>query len=190
MRITSKATLLLISAVAVWAGPVLADPPAHAPAHGWRKKNDPHYVGFAGRQWERDFDISSGRCNRQEIATVLGGIAGGVIANRIAEPENRTVATIVGAIAGAVIGNRIGRELDEADRGCFGHALEIAQPGQRITWTNETSGLRYEMQPGAASPRHGASCREYTLVTVSGRERSTQTGVACQSQPGIWQAAR
>jgi surface antigen len=189
MRIAAKAALSMALSFAVWTATALAQPPAHAPAHGWRKKNDPHYVGYAGKQWERDFDISSGSCNRQEIATVLGGIAGGVIANRVAD-EHRTVATIVGVIAGAVIGNRIGRELDEADRGCFGHALEIAQPGQRITWTNESAGVRYEMSPGAASPRHGAACRQYTLVTVAGRDRGTQTGVACQSQPGVWQAAR
>jgi surface antigen len=189
MRITAKAALLMVSSLAVWAGPAFADPPAHAPAHGWRKKNDPHYVGYTGNQWASDFNISSGSCNRQEIATVVGAIAGGVIANRVAD-EHRTVATIVGVIAGAVIGNRIGRELDEADRGCFGHALEIAQPGQRVTWANDTAGVRYEMTPGNASPRHGASCREYTLVTVTGRDRASQTGVACQSQPGVWQAAR
>jgi surface antigen len=189
MLSTAKATLLVVS-LAAWSAPVFADPPAHAPAHGWRKKHDPNYVGYTGNQWERDFDISSGSCNRQEIATVIGGIAGGVIASRVAQPENRTVATIVGAIAGAVIGNRIGKELDEADRGCFGHALEIAQPGQRITWTNEAMGVRYELSPGADRPRNGAACREYTLVTIAGRERSPQTGVACQSQPGVWQVAR
>lgn len=189
MQITTGATVLMVAAFAAWAGPAFADPPAHAPAHGWRKKNDPHYVGYTGHEWERDYDISSGRCNREEIATVIGAIAGGAIANRVAD-EHRTVATIVGVIAGAVVGNRIGRELDEADRGCFGHALEIAQPGQRITWTNEAAGVRYEMSPGAASPRQGASCREYTLVTFAGRERSAKTGVACQSKPGVWQAAR
>jgi surface antigen len=187
MRITSAAAILTLSSFAV-CGSAFADPPAHAPAHGWRKKNDPHYVGFTGHAWQRDFDISSGRCNRQEIATAVGAVVGGAIANRVAD-EHRTVATIVGVIAGAVIGNRIGRELDEADRGCFGHALEIAQPGQRITWANEAAGVRYEMSPGAGSTRNGQSCREYTLVTVAGRERSTQTGVACQSQPGVWQAA-
>ena len=152
MRSIAKATLLILPAMMAWATPVFADPPAHAPAHGWRKKNDPHYVGYTGKQWEQDFDISSGSCNRQEIATVIGAIAGGVIANRVAD-EHRTVATIVGVIAGAVIGNRIGRELDEADRGCFGHALEIGQMGQRITWTNEANGLRYELSPGADRPR-------------------------------------
>ena len=35
--------------------PALSQPPPHAPAHGWRKKNDPYYVGYTGRQWERDF---------------------------------------------------------------------------------------------------------------------------------------
>jgi surface antigen len=190
MNLTTHCKVLVIGAVlGAWVAPVLADPPAHAPAHGWRKKNDPTYVGYSGKQWTNDFDISSGNCNREEIATVIGAVAGGAIAHRVAE-EHETVATIIGVIAGAVIGNKIGRELDEADRGCFGHALEIAQPGQRITWTNEANGLRYEMSSGPNRPRGSTPCREYTLVTVSGRDRSSQTGVACQSQPGVWQAAK
>ena len=48
MRFTAKATLLMVSSLVVWAGPAFADPPAHAPAHGWRKKNDPDYVGYTG----------------------------------------------------------------------------------------------------------------------------------------------
>jgi surface antigen len=191
MSFNAKATLLMVSSFIVWAAPVLADPPAHAPAHGWRKKNDPHYVGYTGKQWDHDYDITGGSCNRQEIATVIGGIAGGAIARRVAEPENRTVATIVGVIAGAVIGNRIGKELDEADRSCFGHALEIGQTGQRITWTNETNGLRYELSPGADRPRATQACREYTLVTIADRrDRTSHTGLACQSAPGVWQVAQ
>jgi surface antigen len=186
MRTFGKATLLIASSLIVWAGSAFADPPAHAPAHGWRKKHDPYYVGYTGVSWERDYEISSGRCNREEIATVVGGIVGGAIAHRVAE-EHPAVGTIVGVIAGATIGNRIGRELDEADRGCVGHALEIAQPGQRVTWTNAAVGQRYELTPGGASARNGASCRDYTLVTIAGKQRSTQTGVACQSQPGVWQ---
>ena len=188
MSTTAKGTLLVLSSLAVWAGAAFADPPAHAPAHGWRKKHDAQYVGYTGVAWERDYDISSGRCNRQEIATVVGAIAGGAIANHVAD-EHKAAATILGVIAGGVIGNKIGKELDEADRGCFGHALEIAQPGQRVTWTNEASGLAYEMSPGAGSTRNGAQCREYTLVTIAGQNRSSQKGLACQSQPGVWQNA-
>lgn len=190
MRVPAKtAALLIVSSFVAWAAPAFAQPPAHAPAHGWRKKHDPYYVGYTGQQWERDYDIASGRCNRQEIATVVGAIAGGVIANRVAD-EHRTVATVVGAIAGAVIGNRIGRELDEADRGCLGHALEIAQPGQRVSWKNDAADLRYELVPGAGSTRNGSPCREYTLTTIDGRKRASQTGLSCRTAHGVWQVAR
>src|SRR5690606_407453 len=142
-----------------------------APAHGWRKKHDPYYVGYNGARWERDYEITGGRCNRQDIATVVGAAAGGAIASRVAKPENRTVATIVGALAGAVSGNRVGRELDEADRGCLGHALEIGEAGRRVTWKNDAAGVRYEMLPGAIFQRAGAGCREFTLVTVANRKK-------------------
>lgn len=188
MRQVAHAAVCTMSLlVAAWALPAVADPPAHAPAHGWRKKHDPYYVGYTGQQWERDFDISSGTCNRQAIATVLGAVVGGVVASRVAEPQNRTVATIIGVIAGAAIGNRIGHELDEADRGCFGHVLEIAKSGQRITWTNEATHVRYELSPGADRKRNGAACREFTLAAVAGTSNSSQHGVACQAQPGAWQ---
>ena len=64
---------------------------------------------------------------------MLGGVVGGVVGAKSSE-ENRTVAIILGTAAGALIGSAIGRELDEADRGCVAHALEIGKDGQRITW--------------------------------------------------------
>src|SRR5690349_5184200 len=97
MRAFGKANLLIASSLIVWTGSAFADPPAHAPAHGWRKKHDPYYVGYTGVSWERDYEISSGRCNREEIATVVGGIVGGAIAHRVAE-EHPAVGTIVGVI--------------------------------------------------------------------------------------------
>jgi surface antigen len=188
--IAQAAALAVVSLFAIWSVASLADPPPHAPAHGWRKKHDPDYVGYSGRHWEQDFEISSGRCNREAVATVLGGVVGGVVGSRVASSDNRAVATLVGAIAGAVIGHRIGHELDEADRGCFGHALEIAGSGQRVVWTNDTTRVRYELSPGADRSRNGATCRAYTLVTVVGRERASESGVACQSQPGLWQVSK
>ena len=191
MSIASKATSCVLSSlIAVWSISALADPPAHAPAHGWRKKHDPYYVGYTGASWERDYEITSGHCNREAIATVIGGVVGGVVGAKVSSPENRTVATIVGVIAGAVIGNKVGKELDEADRGCFGHTLEVGMTGQRVTWTNDAMGVSYEMTPGADRPRNGTPCREYTLVTVQGKNKSSQQGVACQSQPGVWQVAK
>jgi surface antigen len=188
MSIASKAApFILLPLVLAWAAQAVADPPAHAPAHGWRKQHDPYYVGYSGRRWERDYDILSGRCNREAVATVLGGVVGAVVGSRTAEREDRAVATVIGAVAGALIGNWIGRKLDEADRGCVGHALEVGKPGQRVTWTNETSGVRYEMVPGADRKRDGAACREFTLMAFAGEDRASQRGIACQSQPGAWE---
>jgi surface antigen len=179
------------------AGSVLADPPDHAPAHGWRRQHENgheherehkhDYVGYGGRHWDNDYAVLSGRCDRQAIATVVGGVAGGALAATVAKPENRTIATLIGAAAGALIGNRVGRELDEADRGCFGHALELGQPGRVVVWTNDAIGVRYEMNPGKQLDRRGTLCRAYTLTTISGRERSSRSGVACRTQVGGWQ---
>lgn len=189
MVVSARIARIVIPAVVVaWSATAFADPPAHAPAHGWRnkQKQQVHYVGYSGRQWEYDYDISAGHCNRQAIATVVGGVVGGVIASRIAE-ENRTVATLIGAAAGALVGNRIGHKLDEADRSCVGHALELGESGRPVVWTNETTGVRYELSPGADRQRNGAVCREYTMVAVDGRDKSSQRGLACQSQSGVWE---
>src|SRR5688572_3795215 len=89
------------------AAPVLADPPEHAKAHGWRKKHDPAYVGYTGKEWTRDYGIIEGRCNRDEIGTVLGAVVGGAIGSQVGDGSGRTVAVIVGAVLGAVIGREI-----------------------------------------------------------------------------------
>jgi surface antigen len=163
--------------------PVLADPPAHAKAHGWRAK----HVGHTGVEWDLDYGIASGTCDRKAVATVLGGITGGLIANRVADGDNRTIATLIGAAAGALIGNRIGRELDNADQACMGHALELSDRGQTVSWTNESTGVSYQVVPGADRERNGAACREFNLVAASGSNRSSSQGLACQSAAGVWQ---
>ncbi|HEX6993962.1 MAG TPA: RT0821/Lpp0805 family surface protein [Gammaproteobacteria bacterium] len=186
MPVIKSARIIALALTAAVAAPALADPPPHAPAHGWRKKHDPYYVGYSGVRYEKDFGIVSGRCNREEIATVVGGAVGGYLGSRIAT-ENPVVGTVVGAVAGAVIGNRIGRELDERDRRCFGHALEIGEAGKPVVWTNESTGVRYELVPGASRTRDGAECREFTMAALDGRARSSRTGLACQAQPGVWE---
>jgi surface antigen len=179
----------LLLLMAGWAVSAVAQPPAHAPAHGWRQKHDPYYMGRTGMRWEHDYGVASGRCNRDAIGAVVGGVVGGAIANRVGD-QNRVVATIIGIAAGAWIGHRIGRELDERDRSCFGHALDIGEAGRPVTWTNETSNVRYELVPGADRLRNGVSCREFTLMATSGRESSRRGGVACQAEPGVWQVVR
>ena len=178
--------LLVLLLGLAWTGAALGDPPSHAPAHGWRAKQGTYYVGYLGKHWHRDYGILSGHCNREAVATVLGGVIGGAIGSEVGDKDNKAVAIIIGAAAGALIGKTIGRELDEADQSCFGHALEIAKPGQVVTWTNAETGIEYEMALGRGSDRHGDVCREYMLLGIAGSTKSFRKGVACQAEPGVW----
>jgi surface antigen len=183
----SPISLLLVTlAAALTSTLALADPPSHAPAHGWRKKNDPGYVGYTGTAWPRDYGITTGHCNREEIGAVLGGAAGAVIGNRSSE-EHRVVATILGAAAGALIGGAIGRELDEADRGCVGHALEMGEAGRRITWTNTRTGVAYVLVPDAGKKAKGKACRGFDLTATRGKKKEQRRGNACQGAAGNWE---
>jgi surface antigen len=177
---------LMVALMTVWSLEALADPPAHAPAHGWRKKHDPYYVGYTGTRWERDYDVASGHCNREEIGAVLGGVAGGVVGSKVASPDNRLVGIIIGTAAGALIGAKIGRELDEGDRGCFGHSLEIVRPGERVTWENRGSGVRYALVPGAGRTDGPRACRDFVLEAIAPTGQSRRSGRACQQSPGVW----
>lgn len=183
----SKKTTLLSALIAtsLFGGLALADPPAHAPAHGWRKKNDREYIGHTGKKWSRDYDVATGRCNREEIGTALGAAVGAVIGSRTSD-DHRVVATILGAAVGGLIGNRIGRELDEADRGCFGHVLEIGSAGRPVAWTNTRTGVAYVLVPGGGKQVDGKSCRTYSLTATRGAQQEKKNGTACQSGVGEW----
>jgi surface antigen len=172
-----------------------ADPPDHAPAHGWRKKHDNqderrhegHFVGYTtGNRWDDDYEVSTGRCNREEVGAVLGAVAGGIVGSKVGSPDNRTVSTIIGVATGALIGARIGRELDERDRGCFGHTLEIARPGSRVSWENPATGVAYTLVPGEGHAESSGPCRTFTLEAAADNRRTKQQGKACQTARGIW----
>jgi len=164
----------------------LADPPAHAPAHGWRKKHDPNYVGYTGRQWSRDYGVVEGTCNRKAIGTVLGAAVGGAIGSRVGEGTTRTVAIIVGGVLGAVIGREIGRDMDESDRGCFGHGLELVQDGHDLRWRNDSTGVSYVLTPLAGTKGGGAACRDFRLKSSLNGKSSVKQGKACRSGEGVW----
>src|SRR5688572_20363890 len=90
------------------AAPAMADPPAHAPAHGYRNKEARKFRGYTGTEWPEDYGVSSGRCNTDTVLTVIGAAGGAIIANRTADRDNRAIATVLGAVIGGVIGNKIG----------------------------------------------------------------------------------
>lgn len=173
-------TFLLTSTAA------LADPPDHAPAHGWRKKNDPRYVGYTGGGWERDYGIVEGSCNRKEIGTVLGAVVGGAVGSQVGDGDGRAVATVIGAVLGAAVGRAIGRDLDEEDRACVGHALELGKQGQSVRWVNETSNVTYLLTPQPPSKKDAKNCRHFTLKASGAGKSQTSNGYACRDSSGVW----
>ena len=168
-----------------------ADPPPWAPAHGWRKKHDPYYVGYEGRRWPSDYGVLRGRCNREAIGAVLGAAVGGAIGSRVSKGDQRAVATVVGVVIGAIVGAQIGRSMDEEDRACIGHALELSQAGRPVYWENSRSGARYTLTPlGETVSHRGRTCREFMLEVRFPGKRDHSEQKACRNEDGTWSIAR
>jgi surface antigen len=184
-RIVLRALLVLLIALPCIA---LAAPPSWAPAHGWRKKNDPDYAGYSGRSWSDDYGVRSGRCDRAEVGAVLGGIAGGTIGASTGKGDSQAVAIVVGTVIGAAIGAEIGRRMDKTDRSCLGHALELAAPGQTVTWINPNTGISYKLTPADKAGSTGG-CRKFRLVATGSFGLSEGRSIACPSPEGTWNPA-
>jgi surface antigen len=189
MNIRNSLQTLALSAALVVPCLALATPPPWAPAHGWRKKHDPYYAGYSGRQYEHDYDVSRGGCNRDEIGAVLGGIAGGVIGSKVGEGENRPVAIVLGTVVGAVIGAEIGRRMDDSDRSCMGHALELASANQTVSWSNPQERVSYQLTPLGANERRDDGCRTFKLVAHGAFGLSEGRTTACADDQGVWRLA-
>ena len=170
----------------------LATPPSWAPAHGWRKKNDPTYPGYSGREWDYDFGVRSGSCDRDRIGQVLGGVVGGMAGGAIGaevagDGTQRNVAIVVGTVVGAAIGAELGRRLDKTDRSCVGHALELADDNQSVRWTNPNTRVTYQLTPLDAEQGNDG-CRRFLLIAHGAFGLSEGRTVACTDGRGVWQA--
>ena len=166
----------------------LAAPPSWAPAHGWRKKNDPAYAGYSGRSWNDDYGVQSGHCNRDDVGAVLGGIAGGAVGAEIGRDGNRAVAVVVGTVIGAAIGAEIGRRMDRTDRSCAGHALELARDGQSVTWMNSATGVTWQLTP-VDQAVSADGCRKFRLIATGKFGLSEGRTTACPGDDGTWDLA-
>jgi surface antigen len=185
MKLKLSAALAIVS-LSLVAVPAPAQPPDHAKAHGWRKKNDPNYVGYTGKKWEKDYGVVQGRCNSAQVGAVLGGAAGAVIGAKTSDRENRPVAVILGTTIGAIIGAKIGQSIDEGDRGCMGHALELAGEKKTVVWTNKATGVTYRLTPTRDFKQGSEACREFTTALRKGETKDSVKGVACRGGNGEW----
>ena len=163
------------------------DPPPWAPAHGWRKKNDPYYTGYTGKKWDKHYGVVEGRCNREAVGAVIGAVAGGAVGSRVAkDSRDRPIAILIGSMAGAMIGAKIGRDIDQTDRACIGHALELAGDKKRVTWSSADSSKTYMLTPLRGFEQGGVNCREFDLRVTSGKRKETSRVKACPGGDGTW----
>jgi len=185
------ATAVFALASATLAAPAaLADPPPHAPAHGWRQKHDPYYVGYTGYRWHDDYGIRGGRCDRERVGTVLGAVVGGAIGASVADRDDRLIAVLAGATIGAIIGREIGEDMDRSDHACFGHSLELLEDGRRVRWDGARPGLYWTLTPDRRFERDGHVCRHFTLVREFDGRTVRKRGSACRFGDGDWRMIR
>jgi surface antigen len=188
MKIQPLAAAAVAALIACLALPpaVIADPPSHAPAHGWRKKNDPYYVGYTGRHWPDDYGVRSGRCDRDRAGAALGAVVGGAIGAAVGGGDDQLIAILAGATIGAVIGHEIGDEMDDRDRACFGHALELLEDDRRVEWSGSSRGLAYALVPYSRFDHDGRACRHFTLTRLKDGRKLKKLGSACRYGEGDW----
>ncbi|WP_411290971.1 glycine zipper 2TM domain-containing protein [Sphingorhabdus sp.] len=124
-----KKTLMVLAAAAlvVPTGAVLADPPGHAKAWGYKNKKGKAYErGY--REGRRDAQAINGYtrmwrgddgryyCKRDDGTTglIIGAAVGGLAGNEIAGRGDKTLGAILGAAGGALLG----REIDRSNYRC------------------------------------------------------------------------
>lgn len=120
------------------------------------------FMGYTGTQWAEDFGVTRGRCDRGAIAKALTDTAS-------AQPGGARTAVLTGT------------DIEDADRACAAHALELARNHRTVRWTS--GGHAMALSTGGDTVANGLPCRPFVLV-----HRGKRTlGTACQAQPGLWE---
>ena len=122
----------------------------------------------------------------QNIGTVLGAAAGGLLGSQFGGGSGKTIMTILGVIGGGYAGNQIGAGMDQGDRGCYAQTLDRAPAGQTVAWHNPDNNRDYRVTPKRDFKRHGRRCREVTTeVMIDGQPQNAE-GTACRQKDGSW----
>lgn len=139
--------------------------------------------------------MNGGNVNKADVGTIAGAVAGGVVGHNIGGGRGQVAATIAGTLLGAALGNSIGSSLDRADMAYYNQtsqrALETAQPGQTLPWSNPETG-----NSGTVTPSNyyqddsGQYCREYTQTIKVGGKTERGYGTACRQPDGTWQIVK
>jgi surface antigen len=157
--------------------------PDDRPHPGYRGHHG--YRGYDGDNWDNDYGVvSSGIATLTPCSVSRAPSPGAVIGNRTAAPQNRGIATVIGAIAGGIIGSAVGNSIDDGDRACMGHSLELAPIGRPVVWVNPRSRVAWRVVPMSDVSR---DCREFDVYRDYRGRHSREHMVACRRDRGYWE---
>lgn len=127
--------------------------------------------------------------SKQDVGTVSGAVAGGLLGSTIGGGSGKLVAVGIGTLAGALIGGSIGKSMDDVDKMKMQHALESAPVGQPVYWQNRNNGANYTVVPVRNVTVQGNQyCREYRTTAVINGKQQQMYGTACRQPDGSWKA--
>jgi surface antigen len=84
---------------------------------------------------------------------------------------------------GGIVGNMIGDSIDDGDRACIGHSLELAPPGRLVSWRNPRTRVAYYVTPRRDL---GGNCREFEIRSVRDGRDAHQLMRGCRIGTGQW----
>jgi surface antigen len=170
---------LLTLAVLAPAAPLPASAQSRdeAAAQGWRKAAEPHFLGVGDRKWLQDYGGVDGRCNRQAVENTLNAGPTG--------PESPRGEVAV--LRGPMVDPTSVRDLGAPDRGCLGHALELAPDGRTVYWADPAAGYAFRFTPLRSYVAYGWPCREFTVEVAQGKRKPQIVRYrACRTEDGVW----
>ncbi len=133
----------------------------------------------------------NGVVTRQNAATLLGAVGGGVLGSNVGKGKGRLVGSAVGALAGAAFGNWMGANLDPKDQQMHyettNRTLESAKTGQQYGWSDPDTGAEGYIVPVRTYKSSHQVCREYEQTVIIDGRRQTATGNACRTSNGSWE---
>jgi surface antigen len=105
---------------------------------------------------------------------------------QVGKDEARPIAILVGSVAGAIIGAKIGRDMDQTDRACIGHSLELVGDKKAVTWTSPDQRRTYRLTPVRGFEQEGAKCREFDFRITTDSGKKSNRVKACPAGDGTW----
>lgn len=133
----------------------------------------------------------NGGISKQTMGTLGGAVIGGVLGSKVGKGTGNGIAIGVGTLLGALAGSSIGESLDRADMQYYNQtsqrALETAQPGQTLPWSNPQTGNSGTVTPYNYYETAQGYCREYSQTINVGGQVEKGYGRACRQPDGSWQ---